>query len=97
MAYQSNAAAKSTGYSGNKNRVQTPAPVSSGTTAAKAETLFKTGLWKKEGGKSLASVQVKETITIPAGSYINLFENDKKSDSHPDFSITVREGVLKTK
>lgn len=91
MAYGNNG-----GYSGNKNRVAAkPMQSASATATGKAETVFKTGLWKKEGGKSLASVQVKEAITIPAGSYLNLFENDKKNDKGPDFTISVRTGTVK--
>jgi len=95
MAYNSN-----TKYSGKSNRpAMGGAPAQSqqmGGEAVKSETLFRTGLFVTDGGKSLASVQVSETITIPAGSYINLFHNtDKKSESSPDYTISVRSGVLK--
>lgn len=100
--------AAKTGYSGNKNRPAVASASSKPTmgTASAAETVFKTGLWvktDKETGevipsKSLASVQLKEAVTIPAGSYINLFQNDKrpgKEATDPDFTINVRTGTLK--
>lgn len=91
-----------TKYSGNKNA---GAPVgSTGTkpvsTTAKVENLFSTGLWLQEKGPALASVQVKEDVTFPAGSYINLYQNsadEKKTAVHPDFKITVRPGKLKAR
>lgn len=107
MAYTSN-----TKYSGGNNRaVATGKPAfagkSAGSKGAKVENLFSTGLWTQEGGISLASVQVRETITIPAGSYINLFqtEDDYRAQKMqenpdakvPDFRMTVRPGVLKPK
>lgn len=95
MAYGNQAAKPK--YSGNANRTA-PVQQGSSTTGKKdAATVFKTGLFKSEGGKTLASVQVKEDITIPAGSYINLFENEQKTEKHPMFTISVRTGVLKTK
>lgn len=85
-------------YSGNANKGGSPASVTKTQADRPAsETVFKTGLFKSEGGKSLASVQVKEDVTIPAGSYINLFENEQKTDKHPPFTISVRTGVLKAK
>lgn len=66
------------------------------------EPLYKTGLFKsnREGVRSMASVQVKKEITIPAGSYINLYSVDDKSNFQdpskaPDFSIQITEGTLK--
>jgi hypothetical protein len=70
----------------------------SGSTSTR-KSLFQTGLFapNKEGVKSIGSVQVKEAITIPAGSYINLYENDKrKSDASPIFNLSVTEGKLKS-
>lgn len=95
MAYGNQAAKPK--YSGNANRTATQTGGSGGVKKADAATVFKTGLFKSEGGKTLASVQVKEDITIPAGSYINLFENEQKTEKHPMFTISVRTGVLKTK
>lgn len=87
MAYQANRS------SGSMNRGSVAQ--SSAKTAIKK--LFSTGLFapKKEGSKSLGSVQVKEDILIPAGSYLNLFENERKTDAHPVFNLSVTEGVLK--
>lgn len=64
----------------------------------KRETIYRTGLFTsdKEGSKTLASVKVKEAVTIPAGSYINLYHNtDKKTPEGPDYTITVMPGVVK--
>jgi len=101
MAYTSG-----TKYSGNANR--TGAAATAGKTfaaaaptagAVKVENIFSTGLWTQEGGKSLATVQVREDVTIPAGSYINLYATDEamRKENSPDFKITVRPGVLKPK
>ena len=87
-------------YSGNSNKGAGLPVRTTGadrTDKPAAETVFKTGLFKSEGGKSLASVQVKEDVMIPAGSYINLFENEQKTEKHPPFTISVRTGVLKQK
>ena len=42
------------------------------------------GVWKKQGrsGASYYSGQVKETITIPAGSYINVFQNKDATEEN---------------
>lgn len=88
----------STKYSGNKNAgAAAPKGTTGGSATTKVENLFSTGMWVQEKGPALASVQVKEAITIPAGAYINLYDNrdDKKSDAHPDFKVTVRPGKLK--
>ena len=66
--------------------------------AGKKAALYRTGLFapKKEGVKTIGSVQVKEDVVIKAGSYINLYENDKRSsESSPVFNLTVTEGTLK--
>lgn len=67
--------------------------------AVKKTAIFRTGLFAptKEGVKSLGSVQLKEEVILPAGSYINLYANDdRKSDSHPVFTVSVTEGKLKS-
>lgn len=84
----------------NSNSVARPAsgtttgkPVAAGTTAA----IFSTGLFApREGSKSIATVQLKEAVTIPAGSYINMYEADSKGDKSPIFRLQVRPGVLKS-
>lgn len=82
---------------GNKPATVASAPAKSGTTGPK-EALFRTGLFKpnKEGVKAIGSVQVKEDVTIPAGSYLNLYENEKMtSEKSPAFNLTVTAGVIK--
>lgn len=90
MAYQSN-----TKYSGKSNQAATTATTSG---ATKTAALFTTGLWAQEKGPAMASVQVKEDVTIPAGSYLNVYDNrdSKKTATGPDFRITVKAGKLKT-
>lgn len=72
------------------------APVSGGD---KVEALLSTGLFapdKDSKSKAIGSVKVKEAITIPAGSYINLYENDRrKSDTDPVFRLQIREATKK--
>ena len=66
--------------------------------STKSDALFSTGLFApdKEGSKALGTVKVKETITIPAGSYINLYENDRrKTDKDPMFKLQIREATKK--
>lgn len=88
MAYQGNNRGT---YSGNRPAQAPAAP------AVKKQSIFSTGLFAptKEGVKSLGSIQVKEDVTIPAGSYINLYTNDKKGDNMPVFRLSVTEGKLK--
>ena len=59
--------------------------------------LLSTGLFKPENGKSKAigTVKLKEGITIPAGSYINLYEVENRKDTSPVFRLQVREAVAK--
>jgi hypothetical protein len=60
--------------------------------------LFRTGLFvpDREGVSAMASVQVKEDVMIPAGSYITIYKNDdKKSEKSPDFSLVVKPGKQK--
>lgn len=80
---------------GNKSTHAAKPAVASG--SGESSQLFKTGLWAptREGSKAIATVQVKETITIPAGSYLNLYQADKKNEKSPDFNLQVRSGKLK--
>jgi len=96
MAYNSG-----TKYSGTKNATGTGA-ARAGATRAKVAPLFSTGLFVKKddegnpvSGATLASVQVKETVTLPAGSWINLYANEPKTPNHPEFSIKVNPGQLR--
>lgn len=81
-------------YGSNKPAV---APASSGATTRKP-AIFSSGLFAptKEGVKSIGSVQLKEQVVLPAGSYINLYESDKKNDKSPAFRLQVTEGKLKS-
>lgn len=103
MAYNS-----ATKYSGNANRGNASAAKPAAGAAAGAvtykdeKTIYKTGLFRptnKDGSvktdtKVLASIKMKESITIPAGSFINLFDNsdDKKTEKSPDFTVSFRLG-----
>lgn len=73
---------------------------SSDSNAVKKDALFTTGIFAphpQSKGKAIATVQLKEAVTIPAGSYINLYEcEDRKTDKSPLFRMQVREGVLKS-
>jgi hypothetical protein len=68
--------------------------------AVKKDALFTTGIFAphpQSKGKAIATVQLKEAVTIPAGSYINLYEcEERKTDKSPLFRMQVREGVLKS-
>jgi hypothetical protein len=67
-------------------------------TTERVEAIFRTGLFlpDREGVAAMASVQVKEDVMIPAGSYITIYKNDeKKSDKSPDFSLVVKPGKAK--
>jgi hypothetical protein len=88
-----------------RNRSTGAAPAASTTTqgnktGAAAGVLYSTGLFapRNEKSKAIGTVQVKEDVVLKAGSYINLYENDKKtSDNSPIFRMQVREGILKAK
>lgn len=80
--------------SGNMARSNTAAG-SNGQASSSASSLYSTGLFAPDSDRSKAvgTVKVKETITIPAGSYINLYENDRrKGDKDPVFKLQVRAG-----
>jgi hypothetical protein len=67
--------------------------------AAKVAYILRTGLFAptKEGAKSIGSIQLKEAVNLPAGSYINLYEAERKNDKSPVFTLTVKEGKLNPK
>lgn len=82
--------------SGNMSRSNTQ---SAGSKTA-SSALYSTGLFAPDGDRSKAvgTVKVKETITIPAGSYINLYENERrKGDKDPVFKLQVRAGKTEQK
>ena len=71
------------------------AATGAGTTSSNDNEIFSTGMFKpnKEGVKSIASVKLKEDLTIPAGSYVNIYVNEyKKEDNHPDYKLRVTKG-----
>lgn len=77
------------------NTARSTGSQSAGASKTAASSLYSTGLFAPDGDKSKAvgTVKVKETITIPAGSYINLYENDRrKDDKDPVFKLQVRAG-----
>lgn len=97
MAYQSQQSRTQGSYS----KTSSVAPAAGKGPTTRKPALFSTGLFSptKEGVKAIGSVQVKEAITIPAGSYINLYENDKAPANGgvaPAFRLQVTEGVLKS-
>lgn len=70
------------------------------TGATQSTAIFSTGLFvpDREGVKAMASVQVKEEVVIPAGSYISIYHNDlKKSETSPDYRLQVRPGKMSSK
>lgn len=96
MAYTPrNTGSSSTGSSFSKGGSSSSGTVSK----AKTEALVNTGLFAPEEGspsKAIASVKLKEAVTIPAGSYINLYENDRrKQDTDPVFKLQIREAKKK--
>jgi hypothetical protein len=85
---------------GNFARTGTQAPAGQ---PMKAEPIFSTGLFVPDaeavakGVSAMASIQVKEDITIPAGSYIAVYDNsnDRKSETSPHFRMVVKPGKQK--
>ena len=95
MAYGTSNSKSNYSSSNNSNRgAASSAQKSSG---QKREVIFRTGLFAptREGVKAIGSVQVKEDITIPAGSYLNLYESDKKNEKSPAFNLQVTPGQMK--
>ena len=94
MAYVPRNSGSSTGNMARSNSTQ-----SAGSKTA-SSALYSTGLFAPDGDRSKAvgTVRVKEAITIPAGSYINLYENDRrKGDKDPVFKLQVRAGKTEQK
>jgi len=83
-------------YSGNANKSNTAAAAPAKQTRKTEDEVFSTGLFAgKPGSPMVASVLIKEDVTIPAGSYINLFQNEpgKKTSTGkdaPPFRLSVR-------
>lgn len=88
-------------FGGNRNTgaaASAQTQTAAATDRPKVEALFSTGLFAptKPGVKSMGSVQLKEDIHLPAGSYINLYTNDKKtSDKSPAYRIVATPGVVR--
>ncbi len=59
-------------------------------TDAEKGIVFSTGLFKPEKGMAVGSIKIKETITLPAGSYLNLYQNEPKSPKSPVYRIQVK-------
>jgi hypothetical protein len=97
MAYVPRNSGSSTG---NMARSASTQQQSAGTSKTASNALYSTGLFAPDGDRSKAvgTVRVKEAITIPAGSYINLYENDRrKGDKDPVFKLQVRAGKTEQK
>lgn len=92
MAYQGNNNNQNKSSFGNRGGFQKQQQT--GTTSARP-ALFTTGLFKPEKGAAIGSVKTKEAVTIPAGSYINLYEVENKVEGKPVFRIQVREASKK--
>lgn len=100
MAYQNNG-----GYNKQQQAAAPRAPMArpaqtqTGATKTKRDVIFATGLFSpnKEGVKSVGSVQVKEDVLIPAGTYINLYANDKVDGKGPAFKLQFTPGQVKAK
>lgn len=89
--YQPRNSGNNTNRPGNMSQATSGAPVKAASTA-----LFSSGLFAPEDAsktKAVASVKTKEAITIPAGSYVNLYEvEDRKGDKSPIFKLQIRAG-----
>jgi|LakMenEpi03Aug12_release.lakeMendotaPanAssembly.Ray.scaffolds.fasta_scaffold439001_2 hypothetical protein len=94
MAYVPRNSGSSTGNMARSSSTSSSAQ-SAGTGKAVSSALYSTGLFAPDGDRSKAvgTVRVKEEITIPAGSYINLYENERrKGEKDPVFKLQVRAG-----
>lgn len=86
-----------------RNRTAGATPVANSTAAATtkgAGVLYTTGLFapRNAASKAIGTVQVKEDVILKAGSFINLYENDRtEGENKPIFRMQVREGQLKSK
>lgn len=90
-------------YSGSANKAAASTGTASKAVAGKVENILRTGLFTPTGEKVIeglmGSVQLKEAVTLPAGTWINLYENDKARSKNPekapDFNLQFRPGVVK--
>ena len=83
--------------SGSNNQQRNTPAMSSGDSSKTA--ILTTGLFAPENSKSKAigTIKLKEAVTLPAGSYINLYEVDRKGDKSPVFRLQVREASKASK
>ena len=67
------------------------------TTTTDSSVLFSTGLFApdNEKSKAMATVKIKEDLVIPAGSYINLYENEATSERSPKIRLQIRKASVK--
>lgn len=71
-----------------------------GKTQSEQRVVFRTGLFAPRAGsktKAVASVRIKEAVTLAPGQFINLYIVDDKSrfkdaSKAPEFNITIVEG-----
>lgn len=94
MAYTTNRGGFNSAAGSNAGKANVSSPGQ-----APREAILTSGLFATDSTKSkaIASVQLKEAVKIPAGSYVNLYEVDRKGDKSPVFRLQVRPGVLKSK
>lgn len=99
MAYGQQSNSNRGGYSSNR----TNSSNSSSDVVSKAKYILRTGMFEPKPGKdgkvakALASIQLKESVTLPAGSYVSLYEAERKNEKSPIFTLAVKEGKLNTK
>lgn len=81
---------------GNKSATST-ASKSVGSGSGDSEVILSTGLFtpSNKNSKALATIQVKEAVTIPAGAYINVYQNEQKTEKHPVLRMQVRKAAAK--
>jgi hypothetical protein len=89
-------------YGRNRTTQASPAAPAASTPGKLSEgVLYSTGLFapRNAASKAIGTVQVKEDVVLKAGSFINLYENDKVGDGEnkPIFRMQVRQGTLKSK
>lgn len=77
--------------SGAGRQVAAAASGGNGDDSKRVEALFTTGLFKPEKGQALGTVRIKSALTIPAGSYLNLYTVDEPKDQGPIYRLQVRD------
>lgn len=88
-------------FSGNANRTNTATAATTEKKVSKA--LFRTGLFSPGNAEiaakmgEVAQVQVKEDLTIPAGSYLSIRQPREGSSDKIVLNLVVNPGQLKSK